>query len=233
VSDDGIDQAVQTPAGASNVYVAVRARNTLFATVFLYDIAIAGQGFDALNWMGSEIASPWYALRFANWFQENFSIKVQIQKDNVYEPVEKIAPTGPITWHQAADGFRVPPNEITRLRLSFMPDNWVIDWVGVSFDSTEAMQQTTFKPSDIASLRGNNQHQNIGQLADEDSSYFITYPGESHELSFNIDAVPQGSERTYFLASHGYYIEWLRMTWMDEEGKYGAGQELELDDALL
>jgi len=233
VSDDWIDLAVKTPAGARNVYVAIKARNTLFATVFLYDIAIAGQGFEALDWLGSDIASPWYAWRFADWFQESFSIKVQIQRGNSYVPVDRIAPTGPITWHQAAAGFRIPSEEITRLRLSFMPDNWVIDWIGVSFDSTDAIQQTTFKPSDIVTHHSNNQYQTIDQLSDKDSSYFITYPGDFHELSFNIDTVPQDKERTYFLASHGYYIEWLRMTWMDENGNYGPGQELELNDTLL
>jgi hypothetical protein len=230
---DWIDLVVNVPDGVNTIYLQATVRNTLMATVFLYDIAIGSQGFHAIDWMGSEIASPWYAWRFADWFQGNFGITVSVLDGDSYQLVDRIAPTGPIAWHQTATKVPIPKGDIARLRLSFIPDNWAIDQLAVSFDSTEVVKKTRIKPGSIAPVRGNKLPQAVGLLKKNDKDYFITYPGDRYRLQFSVNNVSANSQRTYFLVSSGYYIEWLRMSWIEKHGSYGPKVPLEFNDDLL
>jgi hypothetical protein len=117
--------------------------------------------------------------------------------------------------------------------MTFMPDNWAIDWVAVSFDSAESVQKTLIKPSNIVGVRGNKLSQVEGLLDDKDRDYFITYPGDRYRLEFSVDEVAAGIQRTYFVSSSGYYIEWLRMNWIEENESYGPKIPLKLNDELL
>ena len=103
----------------------------------------------------------------------------------------------------------------------------------VSFDSTETQHRTILKPNNIVALRGNQLPQATDLLSDKDRDYFITYPGDLYRLRFPVDTVGEGMKRTYFLSSRGYYVEWLRMSWIEDNGSYGPKQALIFNDALL
>jgi hypothetical protein len=233
MSPDWIDLSVKVPDAARTMYVMVRVRNTLFATVFLYDVAMAQQGFYALDWMASDSAAPGYEARFGRWFNKGFGMTVQLLDGGSYRTVAQFAPTGPIAWKQASTGFPAPSADVARLRLSFTPDNWAIDWVGVSFVSTDAVQRRIVKPDAIAALRGNGYSLDPGLVAGEDSRYLVTYPGDLYKVSFALPPAVEGMQRSYFLASRGYYIEWMRMDWIAESERYGPSLPLDFNDSLL
>ena len=52
-------------------------------------------------------------------------------------------------------------------------------------------------------------------LAHADDTYLITRPGESVQIRFDVGESKQ--PRTFFLASEGYYMEWMRSEWLTEE----------------
>jgi hypothetical protein len=52
-------------------------------------------------------------------------------------------------------------------------------------------------------------------LAQADETYLITRPGESVQLGFDVGESKLA--RTFFLASEGYYMEWMRSEWLAEE----------------
>jgi hypothetical protein len=230
---DWIDLAVDVPADTSEVLLTVRMRNTLLATVFLYDIAMASQGLYAIDWMSTDSVEPQYAARFARWFNDSFGIDIRVLQDGEYRRVEQIPPTGPIAWKQVATVVPVKPGTRTKLRLQFTPDNWAIDWVGVSFANGEPVALHTITPDRLEVLNGNRTSRDVPSLADADARYVVSYPGDLYRLSFRDPPRSAGLERSYLLASRGYYVEWLRMEWVEENGSYAPTGKLEFNDALL
>ena len=47
-----------------------------------------------------------------------------------------------------------------------------------------------------------------------DDRYVRTQPGDRFWVSFDAGRAPKDSARTFLLASQGYYIEWIRGTWL-------------------
>jgi hypothetical protein len=232
--DDWIELAIKIPADSGALNLAMKARNTLFSTVFLYDVAIGSQGFNALDWMGSEIEDPAYAREFTAWYQQHFGIKVQVEQDGVFRDAGEFTPTGPVAWHLAGTTIPVTGEGVMKLRLSFMPDNWAIDWVAAGVTERPAMvSQTLIKPNQVESLRGNNAAGAKALVASADENYLLTQPGDLYQVTFNPPPQDPGLARSYFLKSNGYYTEWVRMDWITRNGEANKPEVFELSDGLL
>jgi len=229
---DWIDLAVTVPRSAESMYVLLRLRNTLLATVFLYDVAMAEQGYAAIDWMATDSGEAAYASRFSRWFNDGFGIALEVPAGDSYRRVAQLPPTGPIAWKQVAMKVSAPRPGVARLRLSFTPDNWSIDWVGVSFATSDAMHSRVLDPQALTVRRGNGYAHDPSLLAGEDGRYLVTYPGDLYRVSYALPPVPAGMERSYFLASRGYYVEWMRMDWIAGRDA-GEAPPMEFDDALL
>jgi len=230
--DDWIDVAVQAPPGARTMTVALRARNTLLTTVLLYDVALRSQGVRALDWMGADLGNPLAAWRLHRWFSENFSIRVERRDGDSTHDVARIDPTGPIAWHQVAQRIPVHAGENVHLRFSFLPDNWVIDWIGVSFDAAEAQRAEEIAPGALSCARI-GQRANAADLGKRDKAYLITSPGDHCMVKFAVGPPPGAMQRNYFLRSRGFYIEWLREEWLAESLRNPNGEKFEPNDATI
>ena len=51
-------------------------------------------------------------------------------------------------------------------------------------------------------------------LAAPDTRYLQTSPGQYFTAVWDVGPAPMGEERTFLLASQGYYIEWVRRGWI-------------------
>jgi hypothetical protein len=54
----------------------------------------------------------------------------------------------------------------------------------------------------------------LEDLRRADDRYVQTTPPQRFTVDFDVGAAPAGSARTFFIASQGYYIEWVRGDWM-------------------
>ena len=88
ITDDWVELTVPVPAEAQtkNPVVAFRLRNTLMATVLLYDVMLRAQGVNALEWLGSDTLNPLYAWRVFRWFDRHYGLRVQIWDGIVSSP---------------------------------------------------------------------------------------------------------------------------------------------------
>jgi hypothetical protein len=229
LSEDWIELEVAVPPGAETMSLAWRSRNTLLTTVLFYDVILGSQGVGAIDWQGSQLEDPAYASQFASWFRNHFGIRVEMDDGVAYREVGYIPATGPIAWHEAAVDLPVPPTPTARLRLSFLPDNWMIDWIAVSFETTTDYSVERLRLLSAESLTGGGTSDAVALLSDVDGDRLVTYPGERYALRFAGVAVPPGRDRTYLVASHGYYVEWLRPEWL----AVPHAAPLTFDDALI
>jgi hypothetical protein len=235
ITEDWVELTVPVPAGGQTKrpVVALRLRNTLMATVLLYDVMLKAQGVRALEWLGSDTLNPFYAWRVARWFDRHYSLRVDVWDGDRFVTAARVSPTGPIAWHDVA--VELPPvrGPEARIRLSFLPDNWMVDWAAVGFGSARPLGVRTIPAAGVDGLPAERTEEILASLRDKDSNYLITSPGESHTLFFPAEGPAPGTERTCFIRSRGFYIEWLRADWFRDGGRVTAGSPFEPGDEAV
>ncbi len=103
-------------------------------------------------------------------------------------------------------------NNNVRIKLVLNKALWRIDYTSLCNVISE-VKPYEMTPKEIRK-DGKTDYQSLSKLLTKDD-YLITSPGESYKLRFEI---PTGEQRyEYFLKSKGYYLEWMRESWL--EGK--------------
>jgi hypothetical protein len=213
VAKDWIEAEVDLPPDAKKVFLTFRVRNTLLNTVLLYDVMLGSQGAGALNWIAS-MNNPLKAWKMDRWYRANFGLGIEVWNGHKFVEKARLGDCGPIAWKQVAVEVPLPKGPRARFRFTFLPDNWMVDWIGVSFHSRSDFLTTELSPCEVIDLHGRGENSGCEQLAKKDKNYLITYPGDAWLLNFQTGDPPEGLGRTCFLKSRGYYIEWIRPAWL-------------------
>jgi len=212
---DWIDISVARPARAAKLRLALRFRNTQLSTLMLYEMMLKSQGIKALDWTGIRGNDLAHVLRLRNWFTRNFGLHLKLKGTKGYREVARVLDTGPICWHETAVELAVPAADTIRLRLDFLPDYVVIDWVSASFDTGADCRVAELDCAEIECPDGMQPEPARAALSRVDRQYLITSPGQRYILKFRPPPVPEGMRRDYFVKSRGYYLEWLRRGWFE------------------
>ena len=235
VAEDWIDLSIPIPPEKRGqpMVVALRLRNTLMATVLLYDVMLKAQGIHALDWLGEETRNPLSAWRIYRWFDQNYGLHIQSWDGERFVSAASLNPTGPIAWHEVA--VTLPPSEgpEARIRISFLPDNWMVEWVGVGYQAVSSATVQSVAAAAVDDLPGSEGERILSPLRENDSTYFMTSPGESHTLFFPAEPPAPGAVRTTFLRSGGFYVEWLREDWFKEAGSVAEGPGFQPGSAAI
>ena len=233
VTRDWVEVATEVPEGAKIMNVAIRFRNTLFHTIVFYDLLLDGEGVRGIDWMGVDMADPIYLSSLYDWYQKYFGIDVQLWDKDGYEQKIHIDDTGPIAWRQVAFELPVPRGQEVRIRFEFLADNVMLDWVGISFDTSP---EFTIRELDCQEIIDNNGKRNKidpSTIKLSDNQYLITSPAESYFINFEVEDERNGMKRTYFLKSRGFYIEWIRHDWLLSSATVEDDVKFELNEATL
>jgi hypothetical protein len=189
--------------------------NSLENTVLLYDILMRNQGLKALQWSEKLDKNPLYAWKLGSWYAEFSGITIQVLENGEYKTRGRVGDTGPIAWRNAA--VRVPldtRDDTLSVRLSFLPDNILVDWVAFDFDTPE-LELRQARCAEIRDQAGARREDAIEALSADDEQYCVTYPGESLDMTFSAPT-PLDVDRTFFVSSNGFYVEWIRPAWVRE-----------------
>ncbi len=233
ITQDWIDITVKTPRESENIYMAFRFRNTLLNTVLLYDVMLKSKGIKAIDWLANETSNIFYAWRLNEWYKEHFGLHVQIFNGDEYEEIIRIGDTGPIAWHVEAAEITTVEDSSARIRVSFLPDNCVIDWIGISFENSTDYNIHEMECNRITDNSGNLKNNLIERFDNSDDKYMITYPGESYFLDFDIPPNLDEERSSFFLKSKGFYIEWLRNDWFGDDLTKENNVSFELNDETI
>ncbi|MGB9588590.1 MAG: hypothetical protein ACPL7O_10470, partial [Armatimonadota bacterium] len=212
---DWVECSVTVPEGTRRLKILLRLRNTLLSTTLFYDVVLASQGIDALNWNHRMNNDETYAAQFRRVYDAFSGIAVSIHQDGKWVKHSTIRDVGPITWKYVATEIPVKQTGEVHVRLSSFPDNVAIDYVGFSFDKeeTDGIQIEEISAKQIFDNTGTERDDIISDLLFDDERYLVTNPGDSYRLQFNVKA-QEASELTLFVSSKGYYTEWIRGSWL-------------------
>jgi hypothetical protein len=211
--EDYVDLEFELPQETREAALILRLRNSLLNTVLLYDVMLKGQGWQALDWMGRDLDRFPDRLRLGYWYRERMGMRISVWEHGRFRQVARLPDTGPIAWQEVALPVPVTKGATLKVRLSYVADNWRIDWVGAAANVRTASQRR-IAVRDVQLPSGDELPQAADYLRDADDAYLLTKPGDRLTLRFDVGPAPPDVRRTYFLDATGYYIEWMRNEWL-------------------
>jgi hypothetical protein len=213
---DWVECTLAVPREATSVTVALRGRNSLVSTLLLYDVMMRDQGLQSIEWSEKLNGNLLYAWRLGEWYKSFSGIEISVEHDGKFVTEERIHDVGPIAWKPIA--ARIPLGEhgdTVRIRLSFLPDSWKLDWIGFDAREHETPEFHEVKGARAQDNVGRRRDDAVSKIAGDDGRYLVTYPGEWLDLTFDLPP-KTGEQRTLFVYSKGYYVEWVRPEWVRE-----------------
>ena len=218
--EDHIELEVPVPQGADRIGLHLRLRNSLLATVLFYDMMLGDRGTRALDWLGQDLREIGPAAELGQWAADNLGMRVSVLEGDAWKEVARIRDKGPLAWDDVAVVVPVSParsGTSVRIRLAFPADHWRIDHV-TPFGTAQDAERRVVPLATIEARDGSAEADILANLASADDSYLVTSPGHSFEAVFRPGPAPADSgtnhARTFFFASQGYYIEWIRQDWL-------------------
>lgn len=192
-------------------------RNTLLSTTLLYNVVIGSQGIKGLEWTKKMNEDPIYASQFKMIYEMFSGIKIKLKQNGDWKEVGYFKDAGPLNWKYIAAELKFDNAEKNILRLEFIPDNFMIDYV--SFDTTKIncnqIKTKAIYPSVVLDNRGKKNGEIMSFLIENDSNYLVTEPGDFYSLNYYSPKIEE-NEQTFFIKSKGYYNEWIRGIWISE-----------------
>ncbi len=212
--EDYIDIAVATAQANDSVAVVLDMRNSLLNTVLLYDHILGAPGLKSLDYTGKDLENISTAVDMGRWYATNMGMRVSVLDGDNYRRVTRVGDAGPIAFHRTAvlvPAVKAKDGKV-HVRLSFTADNWRIDEISVA-DVWHRPISRTIPVAKVAVSNPDQTASTLSALAKPDEAYVITSPGQSFTAEFNVGR-GDDTGRTWFLASQGYYTEWVRGDWI-------------------
>jgi len=193
-------------------------RQTLLSTYLLYQ-TYAYMGNDVGHWMAKIERND---IQLSQNPIQNIlgGIEVMTQnKTREWEVTDRLLEYGPL----ANDIQIIPLGEFSgksvKIRLRMTKGNWRLDYVSLA-SLTQTVNAVRLKPARVIK-DGASDNQAYDKLLDSQKA-LVTLPGDTYTLQYNM---PNNSgEYELFLESRGYYIEWIRQEWIEEENRLLLGQ---------
>ena len=210
---DHIDITLPAPPGTDSAAVILRLRSSLLNTLVFYDHMLARPGARSLDWLAEEMTRLDRVAELGRWYTEHFGIRVEVHDGTAYRPATRFADYGPIAWRDVALVVPVSRADSLRIRLTFLTDQWRIDRLAVAA-RVRAVKPTVVPVASVTASDGTLQHDALAGLRAPDEHYLKTTPRQRFTATFDVGREPAAAQRTFLLASQGYYTEWVRGAWM-------------------
>ncbi len=212
---DWLDVTIDVPQGATNLTMVLRLRNTLLTTILLYDVVLGSQGIGAMAWTERMNTDARYASQFGMVYDLFSGISLKTHRNGAWTQQSSIKDVGPIAWKTVAAEIPVHGAGRQTVRLEFFPDNYLIDYIAIDTGRSFG-RQCTLQSVPLLSVRDNAGEMRsdvLPLIAGGDDRYLVTNPGESYRLQYELPPL-NNDRRTLFVASRGYYNEWIRGSWL-------------------
>ncbi len=226
---DAVELELAPPAGSEGVGLHLTIRNSLLSTVLFYDVMLADQGARALDWLGGDLEEIGAAVELGSWAVEHLGLRVEALRGDEWLTVARIPDPGPIAWEDVAVVVPTGGETTVRLRLTFLTDGWRFDRIA-AYGLAAPAPARRIPLAGVIGSDGTPQTEALASLGLADDRYLATTPGQRFHAVFEAGPgreaqsdpardAEEGGARTFFLASQGYYTEWIRPAWIERGGE--------------
>jgi hypothetical protein len=189
------------------------ARQSFVSTYLLYQ-TMAYAGSRAVDWLLAleRGGTGGFGAGFETMYLIG-TIGVELQIAGEWTPVGRFGEPGPL----ATDVQVIPlpagaAGEAVQVRLTMARGAWRFDYAGLSRLGSE-VHPVSVLPRRVL-RKGTPDAPALERLLDP-ARHLVTYPGDRYLIEWQL---PQGlDDAAFFLASTGYYYEWMRPEWVREE----------------
>ena len=110
--------------------------------------------------------------------------------------------------------IKLPPliSESKSIKLRLAKGNWRINYIALA-SLNEKLEPIVLKPSSI--YYDSKYDEEAMNLLLDNKQKLVTLPGDVYTINYEIPSNELKYE--YFLKSRGYYLEWIRDSWIEEE----------------
>lgn len=212
------------PGGADSLGFVATFRQTLMTTYFIYS---------AMGYMGDAVGDIFAKLESGTEINEKLrhGLKKELGNIDVYLWSERQQKwtlqgghheTGPIAFNQQL--LLLPPSTDSKISIKLVLNKglWRLDYTGLTTISRRIMP-AVIRPDSIETQDGICDASALAQINATDR-YLISMPGDAYTFHFTL---PMEAPHALFLSSKGYYLEWMRQSWMEEKDLLKLRQMLE------
>lgn len=192
-------------------------RQTMLTTFILYS---------GLSYMGDEVGSHFTKIetnkrikkRLKNPFKRLGGIKLSVWDEQYkrWKIFDELFETGPIAKNlMIAPIPKIKPKSgKLKIKIELTKGFWRLDYLGITPIHSK-VNPLIVHPTNVEMIDGKNN--SIDDVKFDDENYFISFPGNEFNFNFKFPQIKKGKEYELFLATKGYYLEWMRQSWMEEK----------------
>lgn len=199
----------------SNKGLVIASRQTLLTT-FLFYQGLAYMGSSAGSLLANlERNSDKVKEIYDKPWKELGNINVLVQnEDGVWEKTSEVGEHGPISTDIKIIPLATDKNRTSlKIRLIMTKGLWRLDYLALG-DIIKEVEPFVIPPSS-SFPEFTNENSRITDLLANPDSFLITFPGSRYFLNYQLPEDYENYE--LFMESKGYYLEWIRGEWLEEE----------------
>jgi hypothetical protein len=208
--------ALAPGSGGEPTAIVIGARQSLVTTFLLYQ-GLAYLGTTAGAWLAQlERGDPLAHAGGRALGELVGGVEVQVERDGAWVTVGAAIETGPLATDVHL--IRLPAGEPgAKVRIRLPKGGWRLDYVArATLASTSPVTPIRMTPTDV---RGTLDPTYGRGRTPATALPLVTMPGDAYDLDYEI---PAGDDYELFIDSRGYYLEWMRQTWLREEAPLRA-----------
>ena len=219
-TEDHLDIVLPKRAGRDTLAITLRARASLLTSATLYDYMLARPGPAAIDWLGRDLGRITTVAQLARWYAGNFGMRVEVRDGDEWRQVARLGEFGPAAWREVGVVVPAVGEDSVRVRISFAADEFRIDRLAAAW-GVRQLEPHGVPIARVVDRDGRQRDDAVRMLAGADDRQLVTLPGDRFTAEFDAGIVPNAT-RTYMLAAHGYYVEWIRPSWFRGEEEPSA-----------
>ncbi len=195
--------------------IVINHKQTLLTTFLLYS-GISYMGDEVGDYFAKietdkrikkKLGSPFKKLGGIKMFAWNY-------KTSRWDFIEELYETGPIANNLKLSPIRknLPRDGKMRIKLEMSKGLWRVDYVGLT-SINDRIEPLNVFPSEIEVITGSDY--TINDIIRDDEDYLVSFPGDEFNLMFDFPKIDKNQKYELFLSVKGYYLEWMRKSWLD------------------
>jgi len=203
-------------------------RQSLMTTYLFYQ-GLAYLGTNAGQWLAKlEAMDPAQRAKFTTLWSALGGVKVQLPQGEDFATVGEVTETGPLAIDYDVVELPVLEAGPAQLRLELTQGLWRIDYVTL-VQLGEVVEPLRLSPAEVH--RDGTGDDSARRLLLDPEESLVTLPGDEYRLLYEL---PDDSEEwELFLESRGYYLEWMRDEWLQDENPTLAAKMLLMPRQML